>query len=283
MKDKTVLITGATSGIGKAVALDIARRGAKIIMVGRDRDTAEVSRYDIIHFSDNNDVHLFFADLSLVKDVKNFALSVSNVFEKIDVLINCAGTLGFAEPTSTDEGIEHTLAINFLAPSVLSLELINLLQKSESPQIINMSSRLHKYVKIDWADLQSAQKHFPIKTYARSMLLNTAFTLQLSEKCNGKVRVNCVDPGVVYSNIARNYPNWFKRLYSISEPFMRTTEKGAESIIKLIAEPGKMNYNKAVVKDCRPIKPSSLCRDEKFCEQVWKTVFILSGINDPFL
>lgn len=284
MKDKTVLITGATSGIGKAVALNLAKRGARLIMVGRDRDRAESARYEILRFSDNNDIHLFFADLSLIEETKNFARSVKNVFPRIDVLVNNAAVLAHKNKTLTKENFEITIATNLLSPFILTLELLDTLINSPNSQVICVSSWMHRAIRVNWNNLNSNLRYTSMQAYGTSKLLLTTLFFCLANKLSPEeLNINCVDPGVVYTEIGRNYSSFYKLMYSLGEPFMRPAVKGAESIIKLASEKENYDFHGAYVKDLKNIKASKFCYRKHNQKRIWKEILSITGYEDPFI
>ena len=179
MKDKTILITGATSGIGKATAIDLAHRGAQLIIVGRNIDTAETTKYEITQYTGNDRIHAYYADMSLVGEVINLCHQIKNTFKKIDVLINNVGMLGFPRRTLTLEKIEATFATNFLSHATMSLQLVDLIKKGTNPQIITTSSIMHKRVMVNWNDIQSVKNYRSLRAYGISKLFTTTFSMIL--------------------------------------------------------------------------------------------------------
>lgn len=270
MRDKIVLITGATSGIGKATALNLARRGATIIIVSRNREKGELTQYEIINLSDNPNIYLLQADLSVKSDIIELSESFKNIFPRLDILINNAGMLGMPRRTESQDGYELTVATNYFSAFLLTNLLIDTLSKSEDPRIINVISGLYRYSNLDWKDLMMKYRYMPIVCYGRSKLMLAMFTLELADRLKEKkISVNAVDPGSVYTNIAKNYPKLFKVFYSLSEPFLRTPEKGAETIVYLSANKKIGDLTGKIFKNKMLQKPGKYIKKKERRQRLW--------------
>lgn len=200
-EQKTVLITGATSGIGKAVALKFAHFGYNVILIARNEQKIKRVIHEIIHASNNVNLKYYIADLSIINEVYNIGLKIATENPIIDVLINNAGVYS-ANRKVTREGLELTFATNYLSPFLLTHTLFSSLCESQDSIILNVSSSAHFFGKINWNDLGIKRRWFGFRAYSQSKLLINMFTNKLSRISSGTdVRVNAIHPGVVRTNL----------------------------------------------------------------------------------
>ncbi|MDX2286647.1 MAG: SDR family oxidoreductase [Bacteroidia bacterium] len=254
MKGKTVVITGATSGIGRATALGLARMGARVIFNSRDAGRGEAARQSLIQASGNPDLHVFPCDLGSLDAVRQFAAAVAGQFPSVDVLINNAGVWEPSRRMSAD-GFEYTLAVNHLSHFLLTGLLLEPLKAAGHARVVNVSSDIHPRGSLDFSDLQLAQRYDGIQAYANSKLMNILFTRLLAEKYrDAGIVSNALHPGFVSTDIARS-SNWFIRLFFKLTAI--STEKGAETSLYLASAPeaggisGEYFARKAVARSAR--------------------------------
>jgi len=209
MKEKTVVITGATSGLGRATALQLAQKGAFVLIIARSNTKANEIIKEIK--KEGGKGQFIISDLSSMKDTKEAAESVSKVVDRLDVLINNAGAY-FPKYRETPEGFESTLALNYLSPFLLTHHLIAQMEQTASEygdaRIINISSIMHKHP-INWDDLNSKETIYNSSSaYYQSKHLLISFTYYLSRKVKEKgITVNCIHPGFVKTALAQSdYP-----------------------------------------------------------------------------
>jgi len=284
MRDKIVLITGATSGIGKATALNLARRGATVVITCRNREKGKLTQFELINQSDNTNIHLLQADLSSQKEIINLTESFKNIFPRLDILINNAGTLGMAKRIENKSGHELTIATNYFSQFLMSYHLIDWLSKSEDARIINMSSATYKLTSIDWKDFNVQSRYRPLIVYGKSKLMITMFTFELAERLEKTgIMVNCVDPGTVYTNIAATYPKIFRLLYELGEPFMRTPEKGAETVIYLATDKKIKEISGKYFRNKKIIKPTKYSMDKQQRKKLWDYTIDVLGLKEDSL
>jgi NAD(P)-dependent dehydrogenase (short-subunit alcohol dehydrogenase family) len=239
MEDRVCVITGATSGIGRAAAYALARRGARVAVHGRDPEKCEHTVADMKATTGNDRVDAFVADLESREQVHALAAALLARYPKIHVLLNNAGVFnaGFSE---TADGIETTLAINHLAPFLLTNLLLDRLKESRPARIVNVSSEAHRFGQIDLDDLEfRRRKYRSLRVYGVSKLLNVLFTLELARRLEGTgVTVNALHPGVVSTGLGdNNPPSLLSRAMRLSKFLMRTPEKGAETSVFLASSP----------------------------------------------
>ncbi len=234
---KTVLITGATSGIGLEAAVALAKMGARVGITGRDRARTEAAAADIRGRSGSQKIDLFLAEFASQSEVRRLADEVRGRYDRLDVLVNNAGGV-YADRTLSPDGIESTFAVNHLAPFLLTNLLLDLLERSRA-RIVNVASVAQKRGKLHWDDLELSKGYFVMKAYGQSKLANVVFTKELSRRIAGTgVTANCLHPGVVATNIWSKAP-WYVRplLKAYAAVAMISPEAGARPIVHLAASP----------------------------------------------
>lgn len=260
MKGKTVLITGSTDGIGMQTALGLARLGANVLIHGRNREKGKAVLKEIAKVSGNSDLELFIVDLSSQKEVRRLAADVQKNHNRLDVLINNAGIFE-KERRLTEDGIEDTFAVNYLAPFLLTNLLLDLLKISAPSMIINVASIAHRSAAIDWDNLQGERYYDDYNAYAVSKLCIILFTYALSRRLNGSgVTVNCLHPGVIKTKLLRegfgDYPG-------------ETPEKGARTSIYLAGSPEMDGVSGKYFENQRIARSSTMSYDEALQERLW--------------
>jgi len=202
MKDKIVLITGSTDGIGKQTALELAHKGANVLIHGRDLKRGKATVDEITSQSDNPAIDLFISDFSSLQQVRKLVDEINTKYNRLDVLINNAGVYNKKQIFSQD-GYEITFQVNHLAHFLLTNLLLDLLQKSVPSRVINVSSMAHSSC-IDFKDLQSEKNYNAYGAYALSKLANILFTFRFAELLkNSGVTANCLHPGVINTKLLR--------------------------------------------------------------------------------
>lgn len=230
MDKKNCLITGATAGIGKEAAAMIAKENYRVVFTARNAQKAEATKDYIIKYSNNIDVDYLICDLSSLKSVNNFCAGFREKYDRIDVLINNAGTWDF-KPEFTEEGFEKTFAVNHLAHFYLTNLLLDLIIKGSPSRIVNVSSNAHNYARFSFDDPDSSKDFNFIKVYANSKLANIWFSNVLAVKLREKnVTVNSLMLGVIVSDLLRSFPFPLKQIGRlVSKP----TIYGAKPIVRL--------------------------------------------------
>jgi retinol dehydrogenase-12 len=176
LQDKIMLVTGATSGIGEVTARELARQGAHVILLARNRNKAERTQREIIATTDNPLVDIVIADLSVLQQVRDVAAQLHDKYPRLDVLVNNAGLMFGAERETSADGNEMTLATNHLGPFLLTSLLLDLLQKSPAARVVNVASMAYKFSKPTLDDIQSERSYSPMWEYGTSKLWNIMFT-----------------------------------------------------------------------------------------------------------
>jgi NAD(P)-dependent dehydrogenase (short-subunit alcohol dehydrogenase family) len=280
MRGKTVVITGGTSGIGEVAAETLATKGARIVLVARDktRGDATLAR---LHNSAPNVAHaIYFADLTRLAETKRVAAQIADQERRIDVLINNAGAL-FASRRLTQDGLEFTFALNHMAYFVLTEGLHERLLASRPARIINTASAAHQDATLDFADLQSAKNFGAMKAYSRSKLCNILFTRELARRLHGTgVTANCLHPGFVATRFGDESGGAISRLFWLGKFFAITPAKGAETIVYLASSPDVATTTGQYYDKCLPTTPSLPARDDRSALLLWQRSAALAGTKE---
>jgi NAD(P)-dependent dehydrogenase (short-subunit alcohol dehydrogenase family) len=271
LRGRVCLVTGATSGIGKATAHALAAMGASVVLIGRDPQKGEATVQRIREDTGNEEVELLGADLSSQASIRELADHVVAGHDQLHVLVNCAGAF-FRKRYVTIDGLEMTFALNHLAYFLLTRLLLNLLQESAPARVVNVTSGAHSMGRIDFEDLQGERGYRGRAAYNQSKLANVMFTYELARRLDGTgVTVNCVHPGVVQTNFGRkNQPLAWRLVISIVAPFMRSLEKGAETVGYLSSDPEVETVTGKYFHDLKPKRSSKLSSDEAVATRLWQ-------------
>jgi retinol dehydrogenase 12 len=237
MPKQICLITGATDGVGRETAAELARRGFTVVLVARNADKAKIVAGEIAHSTGATDVDYMLCDLSSLIQVRQLAETFSRKYPRLDVLINNAGIFA-ARKTLTEDGYESTYQVNYLSHFLLTQLLLEDLNRSEKGRIINLSSSIYDIGKFDPANLQSEKKFSLIGAYAASKLLMLMFTLELAERLRGtRVVANAVHPGVVRTQMLANATGIFRIIALFATPFAVSPQQGASTSVYLASSP----------------------------------------------
>jgi len=237
MNEKICLVTGANSGIGKVTAKVLAAGGATVIMACRNRDKGEAARGEIVKETRNENIDLLIVDFSDLGQIRNLAAGVKAKYQRLDTLVNNAGTY-FSKRMITVDGYEATFAVNHLGYFLLTVELLDLMKSSLPARIVNVASGAHRGGHIDFDDLNLEKDYSGWKAYGRSKLANVLFTYELARRLVGAgVTANCLHPGAVSTNLLNKVGGLPGKIMRLFTPFMRTPEKGADTMIWLASSP----------------------------------------------
>ena len=270
MKKKTVLVTGANQGIGKAAAMELARQGAVVTIVSRNADKGRAAVADIERAAGARGVGLIVADLSSVAEVRRAAAEFKSRHDRLDVLVNNAGVY-VPERHVTVDGLEETFAVNHLAYFVLTELLSDLLKASAPARIVNVSSDAHRHGTMRWDDLQFERRPYSARrAYTQSKLANLLFTYELARRLEGtQVTANALHPGVVASGFARTYAGPMALFYKLGGPFMLSPERGARTTTHLASSPDVEAKTGGYYVRCRLSKSNAASHDEEGQRRLW--------------
>jgi retinol dehydrogenase 14 len=279
MGGKIVLITGGTSGIGKAAATALAGMGATVVITGRNEERGKRALQEIREESGNDGVGLILADLTVQDEVRRLAEELRERHNQLEVLVNNAG-LVLSERTETPDGIETQLAINHLAPFLLTNLLLDLLKESAPSRIVTVSSDAHRWAKIDLDDLQSRKRYRGMQVYGKTKLANIMFTYELAERLEGTgVTANCMHPGGVNTNFGNNQGGPMNLLFRLFKPFMRSPEQGADTLIYLASSPEVEGMTGKYLADRKVKAASDAAYDETTRKRLWEASEELTGLK----
>lgn len=238
MTAKTILITGATSGIGRVAAESLAQQGAQVVLVGRNPAKTEATVAEIKRATGNASVSHLLADLSEQAQVRGLAAQFLSRYPRLDVLINNAGGV-FRQRRLTADGREMTWALNHLSYFLLTNLLLDRLLASGPARIINVSSNAHRRVRgLDFDDLEGARSYWGFRAYARSKLANVLFTYELARRLAGTaVTANALHPGLIRTGFGANNGRLWALLYVFINALGRTPAQGADTLIYLASSP----------------------------------------------
>jgi NAD(P)-dependent dehydrogenase (short-subunit alcohol dehydrogenase family) len=268
---KVSLITGANSGIGYHTAMALAKEEHKLIFICRNKEKAEKAIQEISKATGNKDIHLFLADFGSLEEIRKVSQEISDKFAHIDILINNAGLIMGGKREQSKEGIEYTIAVNHLAPFLLTGLLLPLLKKSLRARIINVASEAHRLGKPNFNNFNLESGYSGIKAYGLSKLYNILFTHALSKKLNGTtITTFSVHPGGVASNFGSNTKGWFAGLFRLMKPFFLTSEQGAETSIYLATAKDVEKWNGGYFAKNKLKKPSKEARSVQNEAFLWE-------------
>ena len=269
MEDNVVMITGANSGIGRAASLALAKMGATLVMVARNKERGEAARSEIIRKSQNNSVDLLLADLSSLESVRQLAADFKKKYSRLDVLINNAGLFNQRRRVIAD-GYENTFATNYLASFLLTNLQLDLLKASAPSRIINVSSVGHYNGHINFDDLNLEEEYGGWKAYGQSKLALVLFTHELAKKLQGTgVTVNAVHPGTVATKIWSRPFGPVGFIMALPKLFMTSPEKGAETIVYLASSSDAKGLNGEYLEKLKVKKSSDESYDEEIAQRLW--------------
>jgi len=272
MKDRIVLITGASSGIGLATAEALAAMGAEIIIAARSEQKLKEAAAQITAKTGNKNIKYYVADFSSQKSIRALAANVKKDYEKIDVLINNAGGV-FPEFKLNEDGLEMTIGTNHFAYFLLTNLLLDLIKKSDYARIVSVASGSHYQGKIDYESFKKDKGYFILKAYAQSKLANVLFTAELAERLKGThVTTNCLHPGFVKTEIGTKDTQWYSKLFwSLSSKIAGiSAEAGAKTSVYLASSDEVRGVTGKYFDKCKEKDPAPLAKDKALQKELWK-------------
>ena len=270
MKGKTVVVTGASSGIGLETSLGLAKLGARVVMVARDIKRGQDGVDYVFSKSGSKKVDLMLDEFSALKNVRKLAADIRKKYKKIDVLINNAGGV-FGKRSLTADGFEWTFGVNHLAPFLLTNLLLPVLKKSGKARVVTVASMAHIMGRINFDDLMSEKKYADMTAYAQSKLSNILFASELARRLKGsKVTSNSLHPGVVHTRFANSGGVLSNFFYSVFGFLMSTPEKGAKTSIYAASSPELEGVTGKYLSDCRITTPAPQALDEVAAKKLWE-------------
>ena len=277
MQGKTVMATGATSGIGAIAAVELARMGARIVFIARDARRAEATLANLETAASGRGHRSHIADLSLVAEARRIGGEIATSESRIDVLINNAGAI-FSDRRLTTEGLEMTFALNHMAYFTLTRCLRDRLVGSAPARVVSTASAAHYGAKLDFDDLQCAHGYSAWRAYNRSKLANILFTRELAKRIAGTgVTANCLHPGVVASRFGDEAGGWTARLFPFVKRFGISPAQGADTIVYLASSPDVATTSGEYFAKRRVKTPSAAARDDQAAARLWEMSEAIAG------
>ncbi len=269
-EDKLVLITGATEGVGKQTAIQLAKKGFSIVMMVRNKTKAEQAKKEILESTPSAKVDYIIVDLTSFKQVRAAAKKFNEKYDKLDVLINNAGLM-YPERKITEDGFELCFQTNHLSHFLLTHLVLDKLKRSKQGRIINLSSEGHKMGKFDPDKFNAEKGYKAVGQYCFTKLCNLYFTYSLADKLKGtNITVNAVHPGVVRSGFGSDHDKGLlKPIFAIARLFMISNEKGAATSVFLASDPGVSKVTGKYFKNKKETRTSAKTHDAANQKLLW--------------
>ena len=279
MAGRTVLVTGGTAGIGRATALGLATMGAHLAITGRDQERTEGAAREI-RAAGGGQVDVFVADLSSQSEVRRLAEEVLQSLSRIDVLVNNVGGYWNTRHVTAD-GLEHTFALNHLAPFLLTNLLLDRLKQSAPARVVTVSSNAQAMGRIDFDDLHGERSYSGARAYDQSKLANVLFTYELARRLPAtSVTANALHPGVVSTSFGAEDPGRVQRLLvPFIRPFMKAPAQGAATSIHVASAPGLELVTGRYFANSKPKRSSKRSYDEAAAARLWQVSADLVGLT----
>ena len=267
---KTVLITGATDGVGKQTAIQLAAKGYQIVMMVRSKVRAEQTISEITQATGNTNISYILVDLTSLAQVRSAAQEYLDKYPKLDILINNAGLI-MTDRVITADGFEQSFEVNHLSHFLLTHLLLDRLKESAQGRIVNLSSEGHRIAKFDADNMNAEKTYASMGQYCFTKLCNIYFSNALAEKLKGSnVTVNAVHPGVVRSSFAGDMDKgWLKPIFAFMRLFMISVEKGAATSVYAASAPELSKVTGRYFKNSKDNKPSALSQNKENQQLLW--------------
>ena len=279
MQGKTIVITGATSGIGEVAALQLAQQGARIVAIARDRDRGEETLRRLRGAAPAQDHIVHYADLSRLSEMKRVSTLIAEREQRIDVLINNAGAL-FTKRELTEDGLERTFATNHMAYFVVTNQLSHRLRATRDARVVCTASDAHKGAKLDFGDLQSERGFSAFAMYGRSKLMNILFTRELARRlASTGVTANCLHPGFVATRFGDAGSGLMAQVIRVAKKFALTPQEGAQTIIYLASSPEVAAVSGQYFYKSKPAVPTQAAQNDADARRLWEVSAKLSGVG----
>ncbi len=283
---RNMVISGASGGIGEVTACELAARGARIIMVCRSAERAEISRRKIADVATGAAPVVYLADLSLRQEVAAVSMAIRQDFNVVHVLVNNAGFMGYPTRTLTAEGLEATFATNHMGTYALTIGLMASLKAAgDGARIVTVSSAVHRLplARFDIDDLNFEKGYSAFAAYSRSKLMNVLFTRELARRLSGTGLVaNSLHPGVVDTGISRTWSPMYRALYGVGRIFMISAQKGARTSVYLAADAAASGFSGEYFVRCKPARSARWGGAAELQHALWQRSAELLGVSQDW-
>ncbi|KAL0277630.1 UNVERIFIED_CONTAM: hypothetical protein PYX00_004855 [Menopon gallinae] len=286
MSGKTVIITGANSGIGKETARELAKRGARVIMACRNLEAANRVKEEIVSESGNDNVVVRKLDLSSFESIREFAAEINKTEQKLDVLVHNAGVAYTFEKVVTKDGLDMTMGTNHFGPFLLTHLLIDLLKRSKPSRIVVVASCMYRFaLGFNMSKVNPVRYWLPAILYFYSKYVNIVFTLELAKRLEGSgVTANCLHPGMIDTGIWRNVPCPLNIcLYPVLKGIFKTPEEGCHTSVYCAVSEELEGKNGKYFSDCKEAGLADYIKDPAKGKKLWELSEKLVKLepNDP--
>lgn len=276
--EPVALVTGATAGIGLETAVGLARAGVRVVVHGRDELRTEEARYIVADRSGSTRIETALADFSSLAQVRALADKVMAAHSRLDVLVNNAGLISPRFHLS-EEGYELTIAVNHLAPFLLTNLLLDRLRASAPSRIVTVASMAHRGAQLDLATMTGPQDWAPLKAYGRSKLCNILFTRALARRLEGSdVTATCLHPGIIATKIGEGAGSLTGFGWRLIKPLLTGVERGAATTVFLATVPDPAPFHGKYVIGRRVHMPDAPALDDNLAEALWAESARLVGL-----
>jgi len=275
---KTCLITGATNGIGRVAAVELARMGAELFLTYRDKVRADETVAEIRNRTGSQKVHLLHANLGSQQQIRRAAQEFLSTGRPLHVLINNAG-LGNSRRIMSEDGIEMVFAVNHLAYFLLTMLLLDRIMHSAPARIVNVASEAHRFGTINFDDLGGERRYRTFGNYGQSKLANILLTYELARRLSGTgVTVNCLHPGTIGSGLWLNNGSLMQAMMKAAKPFLKTPERGARTIIYLASSPEVEGVSGKYYANCKEKTSNKESHDLTVARRLWEVSERMTGL-----
>ena len=281
MQGKTVVVTGATSGIGEVAADRLAQKGARIVFVARDEARGEATLKHLNAIAPGAAHTAHYGDLTRLSEMKRIAGEIAAANRTIDVLVNNAGAM-FATRQETGDGLEKTFALNHMSYFVVTNLLLDRLKAAGNARVVSTASDAHKVGKIDFDDLQSTQRYSAFGEYGTSKLMNILFTRELARRlkeAGAGVTANCLHPGFVATRFGDNNKGLMSFTFGLAKNFALTPEQGAQTIIYLASSPEVEGKSGGYYVKSAATTPSRAAQNAADAARLWAVSAKIAGLG----
>ncbi|MCU0492181.1 MAG: SDR family oxidoreductase [Chloroflexaceae bacterium] len=280
MQGKVCVVTGANSGIGKAIALELARRQAQVVLVCRNEAQAVATQQELATATGNPCVEVQLADLAVQAEVRGLAAALARRYPHIHVLVNNAGVQRY-QRTLTPDGLEETFAVNHLAPFLLTSLLLEPLHAAAPARIITTASVVHRWGKIHFDDLHGERSYNSNRAYYQSKLANVLFTFELARRLDpAQVTVNCFAPGLVRTAFSRDFRGFYRLMARLMLRFAKSPAQGAATAIMLACDPALADVTGGYFANNRMAQAAPAARDPALAWRLWEVSARLVGLPE---
>jgi len=277
------LVTGATSGIGRSTAIELARKGFQLVLLARSAEKAAATQARIEGIVPGAQVEILLADLADLGQVRYAAAQFNARYPRLDVLVNNAGLIPATERQLSPDGYELGLATNYLGPFLLTALLLDKLRASPAARVVNVASEAYHLARPDLGDLQSVRHYGGPRVYALTKLFNILFTQELARRLRqhgiSTITTNSLHPGVIASSLGKSSNNWLARVLKLLKPFLRTAREGSATSVFLAADPSVATVSGGYFDNKKPVAVRHSFNTPDNVRQLWEATEELVGVG----